>query len=76
MSYKCFILTKKTKHFRAYNAPPSGALVFFVEIMELLSTFIVLMHVCAFLVDEDFLIKKELCTCLNIWQEIVIILMG
>jgi hypothetical protein len=29
MSYKCFILTKKS-HFRAYNAPPSGALVFVV----------------------------------------------
>jgi hypothetical protein len=27
MSYKFFILTKETKHFRAYNAPRSGALV-------------------------------------------------
>jgi hypothetical protein len=28
MSYKCFTLTKKTRW--AYNAPPSGALVFIV----------------------------------------------
>jgi hypothetical protein len=31
MSYKCFILTKK-KHFRAYNAPPSGALVLLMPV--------------------------------------------
>jgi hypothetical protein len=27
MSYKCFIHNIKKKHFRVYNAPPSGALV-------------------------------------------------
>jgi hypothetical protein len=49
MFYKCSILTLK-KHFRAYNAPPSGALVLFKYISvsflhETLGKYLVPLHV-------------------------------